>query len=93
MRAALVERHAELGEMLVWWSIAMLVVAAALYWWERGSRSLSRRALAGLAVAGVLVALGTLVQVALVGHSGPEAAWSDVAAQASIATASSDVNG
>lgn len=78
--SSLVERHAELGEMLVWWSIGLLVVAAVGYWFQRGNRQLRPQALLGLAVAGVLVASGTLVQVALVGHSGAEAAWSDVAA-------------
>ena len=29
----------------------------------------------GLKVAGVLVGLGAIVQVALIGHSGAEAAW------------------
>lgn len=84
----LIERHAELGEMLIWWCLGMLVVALALtvLTRRRGSgRSSEREArpskavAIGLAVAGVAVSAGTLVQVALIGHSGAESAWGDVA--------------
>jgi len=76
--SALVEKHAELAGMLIWWTVPVAVLAAAGWWLHR-----RRRAGAGLPVAlsvlSVVVAAGTLVQVVLIGHSGAEAAWSGVA--------------
>lgn len=79
-RSALVERHAHLGDLLVWWVAPLAVLAAVLFWWHRGRRAeRSGRALAvAVAVLPVVVAAGTLVQVVLIGHSGAESAWSDV---------------
>jgi hypothetical protein len=75
----LVERHAELGRMLVWWCIGMLVVAASSYLLRRRGALTGNRATV-LLVAGILVATGALVQVALVGHSGAKAVWSGIVA-------------
>lgn len=74
----LVEEHAELGDMLVWWCVGMLVVAAA-GWFLRRRGDLGKGLTVALAVAGVVVSGGTLVQTVLIGHSGAKAAWSDVA--------------
>jgi hypothetical protein len=78
---ALVERHTELADGLLPWMIGLAVVAVAAY-------ALHRREAAGRSlrpVVGVLVAVlalvavvGTTVQVVRIGHSGAEAAWSDV---------------
>lgn len=74
---ALVERHAELAEGLLPW-VAVLLAAAVLLAWN--ARRPPRRALAIAAVALALVgAVGSTVQVALIGHSGAKASWSDVA--------------
>jgi len=84
----LVQEHAELGDMLVWWCVGMLVVAAA--GWFLGRRSdLGRGVTVALTVAGVIVAGGTLVQTVLIGHSGAKAAWSKVA-QSSQGSSSAD---
>lgn len=93
----LVERHAELGEMLIWWCLAMLVVAVALTVVGRraarsstgASRSPSKGIALALAVAGVVASVGTLVQVALIGHSGAESAWGSVASSTSSSSSSS----
>lgn len=92
----LIERHAELGEMLVWWCLGMLVVALALAVVSRreahqvrggrGDGRPSRAVAVGLAVAGVAVSAGTIVQVALIGHSGAESAWGDVASSSAAPT-------
>jgi glucan phosphoethanolaminetransferase (alkaline phosphatase superfamily) len=74
----LVRRHAELGGMLVWWCLAMLVVAAASWWVRRSRPQLSRGLATGLVVLGLVASLGTIVQTVLIGHSGAKAAWSGV---------------
>jgi hypothetical protein len=86
--SALVERHSELADGLVFWLIALVVVAAGLYAWHwreaKNPDGASRRWIpVAVSVLAVVAALGTSVQVALVGHSGAKAAWSDVAAQSS----------
>ncbi len=73
-----IERHAELGEMLIWWTIGLVVVAGAAYFLQRTGRTPAKGLVIGLQVAGVIVGIGALVQVALVGHSGAEAAWGGI---------------
>lgn len=69
-----IQRHEDLGEMLIWWTIGLVVVAGAVWLLER--RGLLGGGVAvGLKVAAVLVGLGTIVQVALIGHSGADAVW------------------
>lgn len=73
-KSAAIDRHQELGEMLIWWTLGLVVVTAAVWLLERRGR-LAGGVAVGLKVASVLVGLGTIVQVALIGHSGAEAAW------------------
>lgn len=80
--SSLVEKHAELGDMLVWWCLGMLVVAAASYFLRRGGRDVAGAVGVALVVGGLVVSVGALVQTALIGHSGAKAAWSDVTAGA-----------
>jgi len=89
----LVQEHAELGDMLVWWCIGMLVVAAASYFLRRNRRELARGASIAIVAAGVVVSLGTLVQVVLIGHSGAEAAWSGVASSSASSGSQSGSDG
>jgi uncharacterized membrane protein YidH (DUF202 family) len=78
-----VERHEELGEMLLPWAIALFVVAAAQWAWFRFGETRMRRrsprgALAigiGLAVASLVVGVGTLLMIVLIGDSGARAVW------------------
>jgi hypothetical protein len=84
----LVERHSQLADGLLPWVIALVVGAAAAYWFHRrserlaGYRGRSLRWLpAAAAAVAVVAALGTGVQVVLIGHSGAQAAWSGVASQ------------
>lgn len=79
----LIERHAELGEMLIWWCLGMLAVAFTLTFLGRRSSGPSKGIAVALAVAGVVASVGTLVQVALIGHSGAESAWGSVPSSSS----------
>ena len=76
----LVERHAELGDTVLWFAVPLLLVAVALWWvarQERMGRPVARWAAVAVSVVGVIAALAVTVQVVLVGHSGAKAAWSD----------------
>ena len=78
--SAAIEEHSHLADVLIWWVVPLAVLAGALWWWHRadhGTRSHRSLAVAA-AVVPVVVAVGTLVQVVLIGHTGAEAAWSDV---------------
>lgn len=79
--SSLIEDHSRLADMLLWWvlPLAVLAVLAYVLLTFRGGRPHQRsRPLVGvLVVASVIVALGTLVQVVLIGHSGAKAAWHD----------------
>jgi hypothetical protein len=88
--SSLIEKHSQLADGLLPWLVALVVTAGALYAWHRRtlkrgdsgrSRSTSRWLPRVIAVLAVVAALGTGVQVVLIGHSGAKAAWSDVAAQ------------
>jgi hypothetical protein len=69
-----IDEHAALGEMVVWWCLGLVVVAAAS--WLLGRLGTPATALTvAVAVAGVVVGVGATVQVALTGHSGAQAVW------------------
>ena len=87
--SSLVEKHAALGEGLIWWCLGMLVIAAASYFLRRNRREVGRGVGIALLVAGLVASAGTLVQTALIGHSGAKAAWSDVATGSSADQGSS----
>lgn len=77
---SLVQRHADLAETLIWFVIPLALVAVAGYWLHR--RGSAGRALAAtVAIAAVGLAGATLVDVALIGHSGAKASWSGVVHQ------------
>lgn len=72
-----IEKHAELGEMLIWFVLAMLVVAAAT-WFVHRRGEVGKGLATALMVLGVLAGAATTVQVALIGHSGATAVWDGV---------------
>ncbi|WP_028645124.1 DUF2231 domain-containing protein [Nocardioides sp. URHA0020] len=79
--SALIERHAELGDQLLLFTIALFVFAAGFWWMTRTGADRSRLPSWLVMVVGTLAivtAVATGVQVARIGHSGAEAAWSDV---------------
>lgn len=82
----LVERHSELGESLLPWVAALMLASAALFWLQRrkersaarAERPVARPLLAAVVLVTVVAVAGTAVQIARIGHSGAEAAWSEV---------------
>ena len=82
--------HAALGDTLVWFSLALLLVSAALVWLQRRANksgperaASGQRLLTGVAALSVLVAVAAGVQVYRVGDSGAHAVWDDVPAATS----------
>lgn len=76
-----IERHADLGEALIPWVVALAVtggVVTALELLRRRGRLLHRGVVVVVAVTAVAVGIGAVVQTVLVGHSGATAVWSDV---------------
>ena len=76
----LVEHHAEMGETMIYFALALLIAAILLavvhVRAERG-RPLSGVLAAVIAVFVVLAGVATTVQVLRIGHSGAESVWSD----------------
>jgi hypothetical protein len=80
-RTALIEAHTHLADGLLPWVVALLVGALLVLWPQLATKwpglwTLPR----WLVVAGVVIAtvgaVGSLVEVVLIGHSGAAAAWS-----------------
>lgn len=86
----LVEEHSELADMLIWWVIPLLVGAAGVWWFNRRGVTGRRGLMVAASVVSVVAALGTTVQVVLIGHSGAQAAWHGVAAHANASGSSGD---
>ncbi|TAL22991.1 MAG: hypothetical protein EPN99_05070 [Frankiales bacterium] len=71
--SAPVRRHAELGEGLLPWVVALAVVAAAVWW--LGSRLDTGLLRVLAAVLALVVAAGTVVTVYRAGESGARSVW------------------
>jgi hypothetical protein len=95
--SALIEKHSHLADGLLPWLIALVVVAAGMYaWhWRQGRRGSGNGATSRawvpvvISVLAVAAAVGTSVQVVLIGHSGAKAAWSGVATHSTSSGAAS----
>ena len=77
--SALVEKHAELGDTMVYFALALLVAAillAVLHVRANRGKALST-ALAVIAVFVVVASVATSVQVFRIGHSGATSVWED----------------
>lgn len=85
--SALTEAHARLGDQLLPFTIALFVFAAAFWWLTRGRDGTKSRwpnaLVVGVGALAVVTAVGTGVEVARIGHSGAEAAWSGVGSSSS----------
>ncbi len=86
----LIQEHAELADMLIWWVIPLLAGAVGVWWFRRRGVTSRRGLLMAASVVSVVAALGTTVQVVLIGHSGANAAWHGVAAHAPANAGSQD---
>ena len=83
---ALVEKHAELADTLIWFVIPLTLFAVAGYWMHRratAGRAAGKGLVAVVAAGAVLLSGATLVDVALIGHSGAKAAWSSTTGSSS----------
>jgi uncharacterized membrane protein len=85
----LIEEHAELGDMLIWFCLGMLVVAAATYFLHRRG-NVTKGLGTVLAVLGVVAGIATMVQVVLIGHSGAKAVWDGTGSASSSQSSNGD---
>ena len=70
------QQHADWGSILVYLAAVLLVVASIWVWLTRFRSPEGRSLLTTLAaIAGVLLAIATIVMTVLVGHTGAEAVW------------------
>ncbi|MER5408763.1 DUF2231 domain-containing protein [Streptomyces sp. NPDC002769] len=87
---ALVRRHAELGDELLPWGIALFLVAAAVWWTYRRADNRAAEATGpttrttvatplriAASVLSLVIGVGAGVQVYRIGDSGAKAAWHD----------------
>lgn len=78
---ALLERHTELADGLLPWSVAVFVLLVSWWGWHRfvASRVHNRGVLLGVAVIGrvllVAVAVVSIVEVVIIGHAGAVSVW------------------
>jgi hypothetical protein len=93
--SALVERHAELADGMLPWAIALFVVAVGLWLLDRrwtrpgaGGRPRWVPILAGALA--VVAVVGTVQQVARVGHAGAKATWDGVVSTSSSSSSDDD---
>jgi hypothetical protein len=81
-----VERHRQLGEMLLPWAIALFAVAAAQWAWYRWGDARVRERSPGAArvtaivigAASVVVGFGATAMLVLIGDSGARAVWGGI---------------
>lgn len=81
-----VERHRQLGEMLLPWAIALFVVAAGQWAWYRWGDARVRERSPGAArltaivigAASVVVGVGAVAMIVLIGDSGARAVWGGI---------------
>lgn len=74
----LLDHHAELGDTMLWFAIALAVGAAgvtAIHAAEVKSRSLKPVVVYAIAAVSILVSVATIVQTVRIGDSGAQAVW------------------
>jgi hypothetical protein len=79
--STLIERHAQLADGLLPWTLGLFVVAVGMWLLDRrraGERSMPRWAPVAATVLAVVVAGGVVQQVVRIGHAGAQATWNDV---------------
>jgi len=77
-RTPLVDRHEALGNSMLPWTIALFLVAVALWVWNRVATPTGRLRLIGsavLAAAAVIIAVGSVITIVQIGESGASAVW------------------
>lgn len=79
-RSPLLHQHTELGDTMIYFSIALFVAAAvlaAIHVREARGRALQRTASWGVAALVIVLSVVTSVQVYRIGDSGARATWAD----------------
>jgi hypothetical protein len=79
-RSPLVHAHAELGDTMIYFAMALLIAAAliaAIHVREGRGNSIKPIASRIVALVGIVVAVATMVQVYRIGDSGARATWDD----------------
>lgn len=79
-RTADIRTHVELGDWMIYFSSALLVVAlvlAVVQWRERSTGATPRGLAAAVAVLALAVGIATVVQVYRIGDSGARATWGE----------------
>ncbi|AFM19907.1 hypothetical protein Mycch_5222 [Mycolicibacterium chubuense NBB4] len=82
--SALVRAHAELGDTMLYVSIALVVAAALLllaHFRAERDRGLNRPLAVAISVVVLLIAVGAVAQVYRIGDSGAKSAWNDAVSQ------------
>lgn len=69
-----IESHKEMGELVIWPTIAMVVTGFALVLLHRRGRQGALMTV--VAVVAVIASVGAIAQVAVAGHRGSKAVWS-----------------
>jgi hypothetical protein len=72
----LIETHAQLGDTMIWFGLAMLVLTAAFVFADRSRQS--GAVVTSLAVLAVLASGAATVQVMRTGHAGTTAVWQPI---------------
>ena len=87
-KSELVEKHAEMGDTMLYFALALLVAAILLvvvHLRAHREKPLSAALSGAIAVFVVLAGVATSVQVFRIGHSGAESVWSDALTPAGAA--------
>jgi p-aminobenzoyl-glutamate transporter AbgT len=74
----ILQEHAERGDWMIYFSVALLIVAlalVALQWLEDRSDAPRKAAVAVVAVVALVVGVSSIVTVVRIGHSGAESVW------------------
>ena len=76
----ILQEHAERGEWMIYFSVALLIVAVALtalHWMESKSDKPRKVAAAVLAVVALVVGVSSIITVVRIGDAGAQAVWGD----------------
>ena len=94
-KSELVEKHAELGDTMVYFALALLVAAILLviaHVRTNRGRAFSTALSAAVSVFVVVASVATAAQVFRIGHSGAQSVWSNGITTAPAGTADKDEN-
>ncbi len=77
-RVGLPVEHADIAKLMPWFSLLLLVLVTALWWYDRGGDGRRSRTRTILAVLTVIAAAIALLWAIRAGHSGATAVWKPI---------------